>query len=392
MALARYRDLFWFPNGSVASNIPARVFPFSSNGLAPLFADQAGTIPLTNPLNTDITGYLDFWAEEGEYWIYIDNRSFRVSVGNPVDLDPWDGASLAISTGMMSGGVMAPAGLSVSFGDTVGYVVDYTTDPIRPALTRVHKAAQTVALDGPALARTLTWWLLAANGTYVQQAGAPTRVQRRTHIVLGYSLFFGGVVALTNQVPQYLPQPYNNFADLADTLGPYIIDGGVMTPNGVNLRFNLSALSMFSRSYAADTGPQDPNVANLAAHNPAQWRTAISTQTVFSPTTTTFLDPANYESGGVLVPVPGGANTSTIQRVFVFAQDNASDQLAIQYGQRTYTSLSAAVAGVGVEPFVVNPLIIGALVGWICVTKSATNLSDPAQATFVPSLAKFARP
>jgi hypothetical protein len=47
---------------------------------------------------------------------------------------------------------------------------------------------------------------------------------------------------------------------------------------------------------------------------------------------------------------------------------------------------------VGVEAYTVNPAFVGALAGWICVIKSATNLSDPAQATFIPSTAKFARP
>lgn len=392
MAIARYQAKYWFPNGALAANIPARVFLLDNNVLAPIFTDITGTVPLPNPVNTDAFGVLTFWAEEAEYWIYIDSRSFRVNVGESQSLDVFEIASFAVSTGMVSGGTMAPAGTSVSFGETVGYVVDYTTDAFRPTITRVHKTAQAVPLDGPALARTLTYWLLDANGAFVQQALIPDIVQRRTHIVLGYSIFFAGVVAYTNAVPQYLPQPYNNFADLVDTLGPYVINGGVMSPNGVNLRFNLTALTMFSRSYAADTNPNNPNVASLAAHTPAQWRYAISTQTVFPPATVTLVDPANYESGGVLIPVPGGANTSTIQRVFVFAQDNAPDQLAIQYGQRTYASLSAAVAGVGVEPYTVNPLIVGALIGWICVIKSATDLSNAAQATFVPATAKFARP
>lgn len=391
MALARYRDLFWFPNGSVAVNIQARVFPFGSNGLATLWADQAGTIPLTNPLTTDGTGYLDFWAEEGEYWVYIDSRSFRVSVGNPVNLDAWDGASVALSTGLISGGSMAAAGTSVSFGESVGYVVDYATDDFRPSLTRVHKNPQTVPLDGPALARTLTWWLLDSAGTYVQQALEPTRTQRRTHIVLGFSILFGGVVVFTKEVPQVLEQPYNAYADLTDTLGPYIVNGALHSPNGVNLSWNISAGTMHSRSFNHTLFPNDPNVAAIAAQTPAQFRRATSTTTVF-PAPVTTIDPANYDVGGVITPVPGGTNVSTIQRVFVFAQDNAPDQLVVQYGQRTYASLSAAVAGVGVEAYTVNPAFISALVGWICVIRTATNLSDPAQATFVPSVAKFARP
>lgn len=391
MALARYRDLFWFPNGSLAVNVQARVFPFGSNGLATLWGNQAGTIPLTNPLSTDGAGYLDFWAEEGEYWIYIDSRSFRVSVGNPVNLDAWEGASVALSTGLISGGTMAPAGTSVSFGEAVGYVVDYATDDFRPSITRVHKNPQTVPLGAPALARTLTWWLLDSAGNYIQQPLEPTRTQRRTHIVIGYSALFGGVVAFTKEIPQILEQPYNTYADLSDGLGPFIINGAVPSANGVNLSWNLSAGTMHSRSFNHTLFPNDPNVAPVYAQTPVQFRRSTSTTTSFVAPVTT-IDPANYDVGGIVTPVPGGANVSTIQRIFAFANDNAADQIVVQYGQRTYTSLSAAVAGVGVELFTINPLFIPALIGWICVIRTATNLSDPAQATFVPAVAKFARP
>lgn len=391
MAFARYRDLFWFPNGTLAANTEARVFPFSSNILAPLFTDITGTVPLPNPLFTDITGFLDFWAEEGEYWIRIDEQSFRVSVGNPVTLDSWDGASVALSTGVMSGGNFTANGTNIDVQETVGYVVDYATDSFRPAITRVHVPAQTIPLSPAALARTLTWWQVDAAGNLVELLDDPTAEQRRQRITLGFSIVFGGVVVFTKAVPLLMSQPANHFADLADNLGPFIISGALHSPNGVNLSWNLTAGTMFSRSFNHTLFPDNPNVAPIAAQTPAQFRRATSTTTVF-PAPVTTIDPANYDVGGVITPVGGGTNVSTIQRVFVFAQDNAPDQLVVQYGQRTYNSLSAAVAGIGIEPYVVNPAFVSALVGWICVTRTATNLSDPAQATFVPAVSKFARP
>lgn len=391
MALAHYRDLYWFPSGALAANVPARIFPFGSNGLATLWADQAGTIPLTNPLNTDGGGFLDFWAEEGEYWVYIDARSFRVSVGNPVNLDAWDGASVALSTGVLSGGNFTAAGTSIAVQETVGYVVDYATDDVRPTLTRVHIPAQNVALSPAALLRTLTWWQVDANGNFIELLDDPTAIERRTRITLGFSIVFGGVVVFTKAVPLIMEQPANQFADLTDFLGPFIVSGCVHSANGVNLSWNITAGELFSRSFNHTLVPDNPNVAPIAAQSPAQFRRALSNTTVFGAPVTT-IDPANYDLGGVLTPVPGGVNVSTIQRVFVFAQDNAPDQLVVQYGQRTYASLSAAVAGVGVEPYVVNPVFVSALVGWICVIRTATNLSDPTQATFIPATAKFARP
>jgi len=391
MALAHYRDFFWFPTGALAVNVPARIFPLESNALASIFADAAGTIALPNPLNTDGAAFLDFWAEEGEYWIHIDTESFRVSVGTPGDLDVPEIASASISTGVISGGTMAAAGTSVNFGEMVGYVVDYATDSFSPTITRVHTLAQAVPLDGAALLRTLTWWMVDATGTFVQIPLAPTATQRRTHVVLGFSILFGGVVVFTKAVPTILPQPYNQYADLTDTLGPYVISGSVIAPNGVNLSFNQPGGTMFSRSFNHTLFPNNPNVAPIAAQSPAQFRRATSTTTSF-PAPVTTIDPANYDVGGVITPVGGGVNTSTIQRVFVFAQDNAPDQMVVQYGQRTYASLAAAVAGIGVEAYVVNPAFVTALAGWIAVTRTATDLSDPAQAAFVPASSKFARP
>jgi hypothetical protein len=391
MAFALYSDLYWFPDGTIAANTEARVFPMSSNVLAPLFTDITGTVPLPNPIFTDGAGMLTFWAEEGQYWVRIDSQSFRISVGNPVQLDAWDGASVALSTGLMSGGGFTANGTSIDVQETVGYVVNYATDTFRPTLTRVHVPAQTRALSPAALARTLTWWQMDSTGALIELIDEPTALERRTRITLGFSIVFGGVVAITRPAPLLLSQPANQYADLVDYLGPFIISGALPSPNGVNLTWNITAGEMFSRSFNYSNTPNNPNVAPILAQTPALYRRATQTTTVFPPPVTN-LDPANYDVGGVITPVPGGSGTSTIQRIFVFAQDNATDQLVIQYGQRTYANLTAAVAGIGVQPYVVNPAFVGALVGWVCMTKTATNLSDPAQAVFVPATAKFARP
>lgn len=81
MALAQYREKFWFPSGTLAADIPARVFLENDNVFAPLFTDATGTTPKPNPTRTDAQGFLDFWAEEGLYWLHIDTESFRITVG-----------------------------------------------------------------------------------------------------------------------------------------------------------------------------------------------------------------------------------------------------------------------------------------------------------------------
>lgn len=81
MALAQYSELFWFPSGALAASVPARVFQHESNTLAALWADEAGTVPLANPLSTSGTGRLEFWVEDGAYWVHIDSETFEIAVG-----------------------------------------------------------------------------------------------------------------------------------------------------------------------------------------------------------------------------------------------------------------------------------------------------------------------
>lgn len=81
MALAQYSELFWFPSGELAASVTARVFLHSSNTFATLWGDAGGTVPLANPLSTSTAGRLEFWVEEGEYWVHIDSEAFEIAVG-----------------------------------------------------------------------------------------------------------------------------------------------------------------------------------------------------------------------------------------------------------------------------------------------------------------------
>lgn len=392
MPIYQYARQFWFPSGVLAANIPARIFPVDSNALASLYTDATGTTPLANPVTTDVNGTVDFFAEEGEYWIYIDAETFRVSVGSP-DMDLPEVASKTMSTGILSGGdisanVSNPAAVDVSA--FTGYIVDEVTDPDFPVVTRVRVAAQTVALDGPALARTVTFFLADGTGAIIQQATAPTPEQRRTHIVLGLTAQAGGVIFEAQSLPVILAQPANQLADLMDALGPFSMSGNLVTPNGANLSINKSAGQLFSRSfnhYSGLTLTRNPHVNQTPAQTPAQYLYITSTGSMFGTPRST-LDVANYDNAGVITPVGGGAGRSTIQRVWIGA-----NQLAIQYGQVVYTSLTAAIDAIGQSGHVPNPLLQsgGALLAHIVVTHTATNLSDTTQARIFQA-GKFATP
>lgn len=397
MPIRQFTRQFWFTSGVLAATVPAHVFPLNSNALATLYTDGTGTVQLPNPLTTDVNGTVSFWAEEGEYWVHIDSEVFRFSVGSP-DADLFEVSASSMSTGVISGGELSvnagnPAALDIA--PLTGYIVDEITDPDSPAVTRVRTVAQTVPLDGPALARTATWWVMNAAGVVTQQASKPTNTQRRTHLVLGATAQEAGVIFVDQSLPVITAQPMNQLADLMDALGAFSITGNLITPNGANLMINQSAGTLFSRAFnhfAGAVPTRDPHVNTTQAQTPAQYRYITASGTVFSALRNT-LDVANFDNGGVITPVGGGAGTSTIQRVWLFATNTAAAQLAIQYGQTTYSSLTNAIDAIGQSGHVVNPLILGngALIAHIVVTRTATNLSDTAQARIFTA-GKFATP
>lgn len=397
MPIRQFTRQFWFPSGVLAANLPARVFPLDSNALAILYTDGTGTVQLPNPLTTDVNGTVSFWAEEGEYWIHIDAEVFRYSVGSP-DADLFEVSAGSMSTGVLSGGELSanvgnPAALDIA--PLTGYIVDEVTDPDSPALTRVRTVALTVAMDAPSLARTATWWLMDAAGVVTQQGTRPTNTQRRTHLTLGVTAQEAGVIFVDQSLPVIVAQPMNQLADLMDALGGFSIAGNLITPNGVNLMINQSAGTMFSRAFNHFAGPvltRDPHVSTTQAQAPAQFRYVTSTSAMFGPLVNT-VDVANFDNAGVITPVGGGAGASTVHRVWLFATNAAVNQLAIQYGQTTYASLTAAVDSIGQSGYVVNPLMqpSGALLAHIVVTRTATNLSDIAQCRIFQA-GKFASP
>lgn len=435
MAIAQYTDKFWYPDGTLATGISVRVFPLTSNILAPLFADLAGTIPLDNPLTTSGTGTVSFFAEEGEYWMHADSESFRIAVGlSPVtptefaalqaevdaaqvDITTLDGEvntaqaditslqsdtaelmNVTLSSGIAAGGDITPNAVSPSAIDIspfIGYITDFTSDPFNPSITRIDfPGVVGLEMDAGSLARTVTSWLMDANQVITQVPSPTTNEQRRTHIRIGLTRQVGGVITVDQSLPVILQQPANQLSDLMVSLGPFSISGNNVTPNGVNLMIDQSAGKLFSQAFNHFVGPvqtNDPHVTTTSAQTPAQFRYVTSTSTTFGALRNT-LDVANYAPGGVITPIGGGVVTSTIHRVYLFPANNAVDQMVIQYGMNTYSGLSTAVAAIGAGVFTPNAMLAdAALIGYIAVTRSAVNLSDPTQATFVHA-GKFATP
>jgi hypothetical protein len=395
MVLAQYTDTFWYPSGTLAAGVQIRVFPLDSNILAPLYVDAGGTIPLANPVTTSVGGTIAFYAEEGDYWMHADSETFQISVGGTPP--PTELAEVTLSTGVAFGGditanVSDPT--AVDFAAVRAFIVDDVTDPPNPLITEINEPARTVVLDGPAQSRVLTWWLMDADGSLTQQAATPTPQQRRQFVILGRSAFnpVAGAVVGTKSIHTMLQQQANQVADLMEALGPFSLIGNRITPVGSTLQFDKSSGLVFLRSIAHDIDPGNPHEGVTPAQAPAQFRRILQTTTTITPIVNT-IDPANYDVGGVVTPVGGGAGSATIQRVYVTPADNTIDQISVQYGQTVYSSLANALDAIGSGVFTPNPGLatLSALIGYIAVIRTATNLADTTQARFVTA-GKFATP
>lgn len=306
--------------------------------------------------------------------------------GGGVDIDVQQAISTATGTGVIYGGeINATPGVtgSVRIGVTVGYVADFVTDPANPTLTRVAMAQRDVALDSAALARTTTWLLADVSGNIIQQATRPTNSQRRTHLQLGVVAQSAGTIFIDQSLSVTLRGPVNQLYDLMYALGSFNISGNILAPASTNLQLQKSVGSVFvpaSNYFDGPTRTNDPHVSVIPAQNPVSIRYITSVPAVPAATVTSVI-PGNYDAGGVVTAVPGGNNTSTIQRIFLVPANAAADQVIIQYGSNTYSNLDAAVAALATESFTISPNLVDAiLVGYLVITKTATNLASTTQA------------
>lgn len=304
-----------------------------------------------------------------------------------VDVDIQEALSVGVSTGLISGGRMTindsdPS--AVNFTEAYGYIVDYTTNRANPTVLGLTVPAQTVALDSAALNRARTWWLADSTGSIIQQGQRPTASQRRTHLTLGVTIQASGSITEIQAVPVTLPQPLNQLIDLMEALGSFVTNGAEISANGSNLMIDVSSGSIFLHgvNYLNNGAyTQNPHTGTINAQTPASFRYAIQATTVL-PTPTNTIDPTMWDNNGTITNVGGGSGRSTVQRIWAVPADTTTNQIYIQYGQATYSDLSTAVANYTQENFVANSGLVdeATIIGFIAVTRTATNLSDSTQA------------
>lgn len=383
-----------------AAGMSATVFAASTGStLADIQIFNGTSIPAGPVPNSMLTVDADsliprFWFPTNVDTVYIEVNGGTRTPAN-ADYDFRIGAvggnvnSPVMSTGILRGGAFSvnasnPQALDIS--PLHGYIVDYVTDPANPTITPLTTTTtMTVTLNAAALTRVITFWLMDVTGAILQQATPPTNEQRRTHLQLGYTAYdsVAGTIFASQDTPVILPQLTNQFFDLMYSLGAFSITGNVTAPDGSNLTITKTQGLIFSVGFSRDVAPNNPHVSTIAAQAPVTLR-HFSQSLTFQGPYTSILDVGNYDLNGVITPVGGGANSATNFRVFAIGDSAVVNQIVVQYGQNVHSSLANAVAALRQGTYVLNPTFgrAVALIGYISVIRTATNLSDPAQAVF----------
>jgi hypothetical protein len=283
-----------------------------------------------------------------------------------------------INTGVEGGGIISIDSDPAKFDITASNLTfsDYTANSDAPIVKEVDCSAFDAQTVTNLASADISYILIDDTCALTQQATYPTPQERRLKAFLG-RVSHPTRTSITSVIssPDFLPAPISQVYDLIDAIGAFNITGNIISANGANLSLNKTSGILFRRSSNLATDDQNPHEVTTGTLTLAQF--FRSTQTAVGSTLFTTLDVANYDNAGTVTAVGGGTNSSTNQRVYL----GATNRIAVQYGQVVYSSLSAAIAGIPNESFIINPTLQenGTLLAVISCVKGATDLTNSSQ-------------
>ena len=228
------------------------------------------------------------------------------------------------------------------------------------------------------LSSSSTYVYIDKNGALQQQTTTPTR-QDWTRKIFTMRI---GVDTSTNLILgfEYLNNPIGHYANSIRDLYSFLLAQGVpfkkdqiITGRAADLGFDVSAGSFFNFGGTGDI--YEPNTPSLDAVANADF--ILVERTTINGGGTTNL-PKFWDNNGVLTAL--GSTTFVGHRLYRFSNGN----FALQYGQANYANISLAKAGIGLEDYVLNPVLKNAtFFGWWLIEDTATNTSGTTKTSFV---------
>lgn len=378
------------------------------------FNDNTRTLTLTRTdnVNIDISGFTDVFITGGTY----DNgtATFTNNTGGTFNLTglttPFTGGTVTGATYFTNGVTTNTISAETIYNQNIDiisslYNIESTGVDIFTGLTRVSSTQFNVApvhgyivnntvtnqiiteVNYSGVSNQTTPYLNTDVATYVLVNSAstlvllntyPTPTQRRENIFLGRIAHPDKTSIVTaNNTTDFIYSPMSVIRDMFTPI-PLINSGVVISPNGINLSFNTSSGTLYGLGINFYSDSKTPDNVLISGSTPTTFQ--YRTQTGGTSSNTTVIDPSNYDLNGIITPIGSPAKQATNQRVYLFP----SGQIRIQYGQKKYSDLTAAIAGVSSESFITfsNNRDNAILIGVISVVSNATDLTDPLQAYF----------
>ena len=344
--------------------------PFIDGG----YINSTKTFPFS--ARTDEIGYvLATGTTTGQIYVGINNEDDNLTLTD-IERNILEGNVISTGTYEFSG-ITKTSNTTFDVAPMRGWVVKNTYEyATKPDVTNLYFSGATNVTTPHLSSSTATFVLVNSNSELVLLSTQPTPEERRANIYLGKIVHPDKtIIQNVNNITDYDVSPVSIIRDLFSPI-KLINDGIILSPNGVNLSFNLSGGNLWGYGINWYNNQLNPNMVEIGAKTPAtfQYRT-LSGGTFLD---TTFIDPTNYDVNGVVTPIPGnlGSQTSRAsnQRVYLFP----TGIIRVQYGQTWYETLVEAVAGLTSEIFdeYVNHKDNGILIATISISKACISLND----------------
>ena len=339
---------------------PTIIVRFGEQGITGTQGDKGDKGDQGDKGNKGDTG--DSWLNQDKYNALINNLSTGICHGGILSINGLDNTKFDISAGH-------------------GQIVD-NSDCENPIITKVSWSAKVGLIDTYRLTDPETFIAIDVNGIVIQETEWFDNEDKRDYIILG-TVGHPDLGIIEYVIPETVLAVDTNlqFECFCEALGAFNIEGNDYLANGANLKLNKSAGKTF------DSGT---NYANSQVH-PSIVTTNAETEidiiynftllgAEWSDLTVSVVNPNQYDTLNGLATVPDGK--WTIQTFYQYAPLNYNE---MQYGQVYYDSKEDAEAKINAQITIAPLLEFDTFRGWLIVIKGATDLSNPAQAKFIPA-------
>jgi hypothetical protein len=281
-----------------------------------------------------------------------------------------------ISTGVFNfTGITLASNTTFNVAPVEAWIVDNTTNPLVPEVLYVKYSGQTNIPSLYYSSATETYLLLTSAATITQQTTFPTPQQRRKNVYLG-KMGHGNRTSLINAFnePDADVSPLSQLRDMFTPIK--LINENVYPSPNTGLTFNTSSGTLWGLGVGFINNQLNPNSLSISGNSPTTFQ--YRTQTGGTATNRTTIDPANYDLNGVITSIGSPAKQATNQRIYLLQ----NGQFRIQYGQKKYSDLTAAIAAVNTESFTTfsNFKDNAILIAILSIRSDASLLSDTLQA------------